>query len=67
MLHILKIISNLIILSILDLHTHFIKQQSILLSNHTNNKFLFSNNNINEDYIIGFQIYLNILSYFKLL
>ena len=67
MLHILKIISNLIILSILDLHTTYIKQQSILLTNHTNHKLLFSNNNIDEDYIIGFQIYLNILSYFKLL
>ena len=63
----IKIISNLIILSILDLYTHFIKQQTILLSNHTNHPLLFSNNNIEEDYIIGFQFYLNILSKFKLL
>ncbi len=63
----LKIISNLIVLSILDLNTNFVKKQSISLSNYTNHKLLFSNSNIEEDYILGYQIYSNILFKLKLL
>jgi len=56
-----KLISNLIILTILDLNTNYIKKESILLSNYTNHKLLFSNDNINDDYILGFNIYLDLL------
>jgi len=63
----IKLISNLLILSILDLKTNYIKQQSIILSNYTNHPLLFSNQDINQDYILGHQTYLNILDKLNLL
>jgi hypothetical protein len=62
-----KLISNLSILLILDLYTTYIKKQSTLLTNYTNHPLLFSNDNINDDYILGFNTYLNLLEKFNIL
>jgi hypothetical protein len=63
----IKLISNLLILSILDLKTNYIKQQPTILSNYTNHPLLFSSQDINQDYILGHQTYLNTLNKLNLL